>query len=157
MLTARGQKKDRELAEKLVAEIPANACVLTYNQAFEKGVLRDLAGTFPDLAEALNVRIDNIRDLMVPFKKRHVYRWQMRGSYSIKEVLPALVPDLTYKGLSIAEGGMAMLAYHEMNRTNDLFRLAEIREDLLEYCRLDTLAMVRILEELQKMVHSVFS
>ena len=115
-------------------------------------MLRDLAETFPDLADALNVRIENVRDLMVPFKKRHVYRWQMRGSYSIKEVLPALVPDLSYAGLSIGEGGMAMLAYHEMCSTDDLFRLAEIREGLLEYCRLDTLAMVKILEVLEGMV-----
>ncbi len=151
-LVERGRDPRRELAERLLAEIPEEACVLTYNQAFEKGVLRGLAETFPDLADALNVRIDNIRDLMVPFKKRHLYRWQMRGSYSIKEVLPALVPDLTYKGLSIGEGGMAMLAYHEMCRTDDLFRLAEIRENLLEYCRLDTLAMVRILGALEGMV-----
>ncbi len=150
-LAERGRDPRRVLAEKLLAEIPEDACVLTYNQAFEKGVLRDLAETFPDLAGALKVRIENVRDLMVPFKKRHIYRWQMRGSYSIKAVLPALVPDLSYAGLSISEGGMAMLAYHEMCQTDDLFRLAEIRSGLLEYCRLDTLAMVRILGELEGM------
>jgi hypothetical protein len=142
----------RELAEKLLKEIPEEACVLTYNQAFEKGVLRDLAETFPDLAGELQKRIDNIRDLMAPFKKRHLYRWPMRGSYSIKEVLPALVPDLSYKGLSVADGGMAMLAYHEMCATQDAARVREIRRDLLAYCRLDTWAMVRILGELRKVV-----
>lgn len=140
----------RGLAEKLIAEIPEEACVLTYNQAFEKSVLRDLAAIFPDLSDDLQKRIDNIRDLMAPFKKRHLYRWPMRGSYSIKEVLPALVPDLSYKGLSVADGGMAMLAYHEMCAAEDPERVAEIRRDLLEYCELDTWAMVRILGALRK-------
>lgn len=140
----------RELAEKLIAEIPEGACVLTYNQAFEKSVLRDLAAAFPDLADELQKRIDNIRDLMLPFKSRAVYCWPMRGSYSIKEVLPALVPDLSYKGLRVADGGMAMLAYHEMCAAEDPERVAEIRRDLLTYCELDTWAMVRILGELRK-------
>lgn len=135
----------RELAEQLIAEIPAEACVLTYNQAFEKSVLRELAELFPDLAEALQLRIDNVRDLMVPFKKRHLYRWQMAGSYSIKAVLPALVPELSYKRLSIGDGQMAMVAYRAMCDELDLVTLAEIRKDLLAYCELDTLAMVRIL------------
>jgi hypothetical protein len=142
----------RELAERLLAEIPEGACVLTYNQAFEKSVLRDLAAIFPDLAESLQTRIEHIRDLMLPFKKRHLYRWPMRGSYSIKKVLPALVPELSYQGLSVADGGMAMLAYHEMCAAQDPERTAEIRRDLLAYCALDTWAMVRILGELRKMV-----
>ena len=109
-----------------------------------------LAAAFPDLAEPLNRRIGNVRDLMLPFKRRHLYRWTMRGSYSIKEVLPALVPDLSYKGLAIADGGMAMLAYHAMCAEKDPERLAQIRRDLLTYCELDTWAMVRILEELRR-------
>jgi hypothetical protein len=142
----------RELAERLLAEIPAEACVLTYNQAFEKSVLRDLAAALPDLAASLQTRIEHIRDLMLPFKKRHLYRWPMRGSYSIKEVLPALVPELSYQGLSVADGGMAMLAYHEMCAAQDPERVAQIRRDLLAYCALDTWAMVRILGELRKLV-----
>ncbi len=141
----------RELAERLIAEIPQGACVLTYNQAFEKSVLRDLAGLFPDLADDLHKRIDNVRDLMVPFKKRHLYRWPMRGSYSIKEVLPALVPDLSYAGMEIADGMAAMQAYHEMCAAEDPARVAEIRRELLAYCALDTWAMVRILGTLVKL------
>jgi hypothetical protein len=138
----------RELLEQLLAAIPAEACVLTYNQAFEKGILRHLAGRFPDLAEAIEVRLANVRDLMVPFRRRDLYRWQMRGSYSIKEVLPAMVPELSYAGLAIADGMAAMQAYHEMCALDDPAALAELRRAMLEYCRLDTLAMVRILEKL---------
>ena len=140
----------RELAEKLLSEIPEDACVLTYNQTFEKGVLKDLAASFPDLADDINKRIDNIRDLMVPFRKRDVYRWQMRGSYSIKEVLPALVPELSYKDLDVSDGMMAMRIYHEMCNIDDSSKVEELRQGLLEYCKLDTLAMVKILNELRK-------
>jgi len=150
-LAAPGIDPRRELAERLLAEIPEGACVLAYNQAFEKGVLRDLATAFPDLASAIETRLANVRDLMLPFKRRDVYRWPMQGSYSIKKVLPALVPDLSYEGLNVADGQMAMLAWHEMGATDDPERVAAIRRALLEYCRLDTWAMVRILEELKKL------
>jgi len=138
----------RELIERLLAAIPAEACILTYNQAFEKSVLRELAKLFPDLAEAIEVRIANVRDLMLPFKKRDVYRWPMRGSYSIKEVLPALVPELSYAGLEIADGRAAMQAYREMCALVPGEELERLRAEMLQYCRLDTLAMVRILEVL---------
>lgn len=147
-----GHDPRRELAERLLVEIPEDACVLTYNQAFEKGVLRNLAELFPDLADALLARVENVRDLMVPFRKRDLYRWQMRGSYSIKAVLPALVPELSYDGMDVADGMAAMRAYHEMCAQDDPVALAELRRGLLEYCRLDTLAMVRILGELEQIV-----
>ncbi len=72
------------------------------------------------------------------------------GSYSIKEVLPALVPELSYEGLAVSDGMMAMRVYHEMCKTNDPVKLTELRQGLLEYCRLDTLAMVMILGALRK-------
>ena len=88
---------------------------------------------------------------MVPFRKRDVYRWQMLGSYSIKTVLPALVPELSYKDMDVSDGMMAMRVYHEMCNTDDSSKLTELRHGLLEYCKLDTLAMVKILDELRKM------
>jgi len=150
-----GHDPRRELAERLLAEIPEDACVLTYNQAFEKGVLRNLAELFPDLADALLVRLENVRDLMVPFRRRDVYRWQMRGSYSIKAVLPALVPDLSYDDMAVADGMAAMRAYHEMCALDDPVALAELRRGMLEYCCLDTLAMVRILGALERAIKEV--
>ncbi len=140
----------RELAEQLLVEIPAGACILTYNQSFEVGVLKQLAELFPDLSEALQARIANVRDLMLPFRNRAVYRWPMKGSYSIKQVLPAMVPELSYQGLAIADGTAAMRAYQEMCATEDAERLEEIRRGLLEYCGMDTWGMVRILGELEK-------
>lgn len=153
-LASPGGDPRRQLAERLLASIPAGACILTYNQAFEKGVLRELASGFPDLAPAIATHLDNVRDLMLPFKRRDVYRWSMQGSYSIKKVLPAMVSDLSYAGLSIADGQMAMLAWKEMGVSDDPQRIAGLRKALLDYCRLDTWAMVRILEELRRLAGS---
>lgn len=142
----------RELVEQLLALIPEDGCVLTYNQTFEKGVLRNLAELFPDLADAINKRVENVRDLMVPFRRRDVYRWQMRGSYSIKEVLPAMVPELSYSGMEVADGMAAMQAYHDMCALEAGAEFDRLRTAMLEYCRLDTLAMVRILGELDRTI-----
>ena len=142
----------RELIEQLLALIPEDGCVLTYNQTFEKGVLRNLAELFPDLADAINKRVENVRDLMVPFRRRDVYRWQMRGSYSIKKVLPAMVPELSYSGMEVADGMAAVQAYHDMCALEAGAELERLRAAMLEYCRLDTLAMVRILGELEYVI-----
>ena len=74
----------------------------------------------------------------------------MKGSYSIKKVLPALVPELSYGDLEIQEGGTASNTYAQM--AQDLFKGDEkkTRDDLLEYCKLDTWAMVKILEKLKE-------
>jgi len=143
----------RPFLESLLAAVPEDACILAYNMSFEKGVLRELAARFPEHEEAVERRIERIRDLMAPFRRRDIYLWQLKGSYSIKQVLPALVPELSYDGLSIADGGAAMDAYHRMCMAkNDPKKLPEIRRNLRDYCELDTLAMVRILENLRKMI-----
>ena len=90
---------------------------------------------------------------MISLKKRDVYRWQMQGSYSIKEVLPALVPELSYDGLSVSDGMMEMRVYHGICKIDNSVKLAELRQGLLEYCRLGTLAMVKILGELNEKIY----
>lgn len=86
------------------------------------------------------------------FACRACYKWEMKGGYSIKNVLPALVPELSYAGLEIANGGAAMEAYHEMCVVSDQpEELAASRANLLAYCKLDTLAMVQVLEKLYQL------
>jgi len=75
----------------------------------------------------------------------------MQGSYSIKKVLPALVPDLSYEGLQIADGGTASVSFEQLLEETDMFKLEETRNNLLEYCKLDTLAMVKILDNLAEL------
>ena len=143
-----------ELARNLIKFIPQDACVLAYNMSFEKGVIRRLAEIYPQISNELMAIHDNIKDLMAPFASKSYYHPKMQGSYSIKYVLPALVPEFesAYKDLNlIHHGGEAMQAYAAiacMNETQrDVYKKA-----LLEYCKLDTLAMVKVLEKLREVV-----
>lgn len=141
-----------ELTESLLGLIPEGACLIAWNQKFEKGILRGLAEHFPDRAERIARLLESFRDPMSLFQSRSVYLWQQKGSYSIKAVLPHLVPELSYDGLEVADGDMAMGAYRAMAAAGDPQELARIRQALLEYCSLDTMAMVRIVEKLREMV-----
>ena len=73
----------------------------------------------------------------------------MEGSYSLKAVLPALVNNLSYNGMAISDGNMAMDKYYRMCKETDPDETEKIRKALLDYCKLDTLAMVKILEKLK--------
>ena len=110
--------------------------------------MKDIAAFVPHRATRINRIREDMRDLMQPFRSQAVYHWRMEGSYSIKSVLPALVPELTYKGMAIADGGMAMDAYHRMCAMSDRAEIDRLRNALLAYCELDTLAMVKILEKI---------
>lgn len=138
------------LLQKLLGEVPDNACVVAYNSSFERNVLESMGDSFPQYKEKIERIVNNMRDLMVPFRNRDVYFWQMNGSYSIKAILPVLVPELSYEGLEISDGGKAMEAYGRMCESNEPTEVENIRKALLEYCKLDTLGMVRILERLKE-------
>jgi hypothetical protein len=86
---------------------------------------------------------------MIPFQQRWYYTPEMRGSYSIKYVLPALVPELSYADLAIQEGGTASAVFSQMMLGLFDGDEEETRNNLLEYCKLDTLAMVRIVGKLK--------
>lgn len=125
------------------------ACILVYNKTFEASVISKLANQFPDLKPEIDKRLKVFVDLMEPFAKRWFYHPAMKGSHSIKSVLPALFPDFNHKDLAISDGAMAMSAFEQLQTETDIFKIAELRENLLEYCKLDTLAMVKILEFLE--------
>lgn len=140
----------KALLEQLLDAIPEDACVLTYYKAFETGVLTRLATQFPRKRKKIERLIANVRDLLVPFRSRAAYHWRMQGSASIKKVLPAFVPELSYDELEIGDGQAAMDAWHRMCAAQSKEELAAIRKNLLDYCALDTLAMVRLLEVLEE-------
>jgi hypothetical protein len=89
---------------------------------------------------------------MIPFQKKHYYTKDMRGSFSIKKVLPALLPNLTYEGMAISGGGDAMNIYATLHLLEDKKEVEQIRKDLLEYCKLDTFAMVKLLDKLEQVI-----
>lgn len=142
----------RKLAERLVDDIPGDVCVLAYNMAFEKGVIRTLALMFDDLYDDLMKIHSNIHDLMVPFRKHYYYDRRMNGSHSLKSVLPALFPDdeeMDYSSLESVHNGLEAMIMYQQGYDADCDTRLAIRENLLKYCGLDTYAMVRILEKLE--------
>lgn len=134
----------RILAETMIRQLGQNGSIVTYNMGFEKGKIKDLMETFPFLKEPFEKINNRIVDLMTPFRKQWCYSPEMRGSASIKKVLPALVPNLSYQDLEIQEGGSASTIYQTMCEGTFNGNLEETRQHLLEYCKLDTWAMVEI-------------
>ncbi len=154
-LAKEGTDPRRAIAESLCKDFPADVCVLAYNKSFEQRVLQGLADYFPDLSEYLLAIRENMRDLMIPFQKQQYYCKAMQGSYSIKYVLPALCPgdpELDYHALEGVHNGVeASETFADLaNHTPKEIRV--MRNNLLKYCCLDTLAMVKILEKLREVV-----
>ena len=140
------------LAQKLCEDIPKDVTILTYNMSFEKGVIKKLALEYEALSPHLLAINENIKDLMIPFQQKHYLTPSMKGSYSIKYVLPALVPEMAhaYQELDgVQNGSEAMSAFAHMSKLASTEK-EKMRKALLAYCKLDTLAMVRVLEKLRK-------
>lgn len=141
-----------EFIKHLINDCDNEGDILVYNISFERGRLNELIEHFPEFINPLQSIVFRLKDLMIPFQNKWYYTPEMKGRYSIKNVLPALVSDLTYDTLNIKEGGMASSTFLSM--VNNTFKGNEsnVRDDLKEYCRLDTYAMVRILEKLKTLV-----
>ena len=136
--------------EQLIDQCGTHGDILVYNISFEKGKINDLILAFPSYATPLNGIIARLKDLMIPFKSKWYYLPAMQGSYSIKKVLPAVVPTFksAYTSLVIQDGGTASLAFAQMVDGSYSGSYSATRADLLEYCKLDTLAMVEIVNAL---------
>ncbi|MGW8286362.1 MAG: DUF2779 domain-containing protein [Candidatus Deferrimicrobiaceae bacterium] len=142
-----------ELTGRLLDAIPKEACVLAYNKTFEARVLKNLAERFPLRRERLLAIAEGMLDLMVPFRRRDIYHWRMDGSYSLKNVLPVLVPELTYEGMAIQEGKEASLAYLALDKIESDKERRKQEDDLRAYCRQDTLGMVKLLEKMRELAN----
>lgn len=143
----------RTFAESMIRDMPDDGSIIVYNKGFESSRNREIGEMYPDLAGEMERINANIVDLMVPFKSRDYYTKEMQGSYSIKYVLPALYPDdpeLDYHNLPVVHnGGEASEAFLSLkDKTPE--EQAEIRDGLLKYCELDTLAMVKIWENFRE-------
>ncbi|BDY14014.1 DUF2779 domain-containing protein [Hydrogenimonas cancrithermarum] len=151
-LAQEGEDPRPRFVKTLLQDIPSEGTILVYNKGFEAARLEELARDFPEHADALQVLKARLVDLGEPFKKRWYYHWGFLGQWSIKRVLPLLVPDMqdAYARLNgVHHGEEAMDAYLRLpNMTPD--ERDRTRRALLEYCGLDTLAMVEILKKLRK-------
>lgn len=136
-----------ELLEQLINDLGEKGTVLAWYLPFENSRFKDMARDFPKYAKQIEAIQKRTNDLYIPFKKKMYRLPEFKGSSSIKDVLPVLVPELSYKNLEIQEGGTASSTYASFGeRTPE--EQEGLRKALLEYCHLDTLAMVRIFEKL---------
>lgn len=138
-----GTDPRRPLAEALLDSLGSQGSICVYSP-YEKSVIEQLAEALPELRAVLRALVSRIWDLH-PIVKEHYYHPDFGGSFSLKEVLPALVPSLRYDDLGIREGGQAASEYYKMVFVeSDWIERAKIQEALLAYCARDTLAMVEL-------------
>ncbi len=140
-----------ELTVSLLASLGQEGSICVYS-SYERSILERLAEDFPLFRKDLKNVIARLWDLHVVIRD-HYYHPAFDGSYSIKAVLPAVVPSLSYGGLVIRDGGVAACEYARMIfAVSDWIEKAQIGEALLRYCERDTLAMVELRKELRKRV-----
>lgn len=143
-LAAGAEDPRRAFAESLVEALGRTGTIFVYNAGTERSHMRHLALCFPDLAPALNASIARIVDLM-PIARHNYYHPEMLGSWSIKNILPTIAPELAYGNLDVGSGTQAQRVFMEqMDPALPDSRRAELRESLLRYCERDTLALVKV-------------
>jgi hypothetical protein len=133
------------LARSLLKAVPATGAVLAYNATFERAVLEGLADRLPEYSQALLGVAERLLDLM-PITRAAYYHRDMKGSWSIKAVLPTIAPELAYDELEdVQEGGAAQLAFIELRAAGlNTERRERLTQALRAYCRRDTLGLVML-------------
>jgi hypothetical protein len=143
-----GDDPRRDFATSLLRTLGDEGTVVVYS-SYEENRLADLAAWLPDLADEIGRARQRLLDLLAVIR-RHVYDPAFNGSFSLKSVLPALIPSLGYEDLAIRDGGVASLAFLEiMSPETHPERRAELRRQLLAYCGRDTEALVRLFQLLR--------
>ncbi|MCY7411201.1 MAG: DUF2779 domain-containing protein, partial [Chitinophagales bacterium] len=137
--------------QHLMSHLGESGSIVAYNSPFENSRLKETAIAFPKYTQIVEATSSRFVDLMKPFRSRKYYHPNFYGSYSIKDVLPVMVPELSYENLEVNEGGMASLTFLKMREEKDDVVNEQHRKNLLEYCKMDTFAMVRIFEKLNLM------
>jgi hypothetical protein len=150
---AEGPKDCRPELARLMVEATRNAERVASYSPFEKSRIRDLQKAVPELRTELEQLEAKLIDLL-PIVRENVYHPDFLGSFSLKDVLPALVPELTYDDLVIVDGLVASVEIARLLFVAGKIPKEEhdrVRQDLLNYCERDTWAMVKVLEKLREL------
>lgn len=146
----------KAFVESLREHIGPKGSIIVWHKDFECGRNDELAQRIPESKPFFDDIRSRIFDLEIIFKKQYHVHKDYKGSSSIKKVLPVLVPDLSYKELTIREGGSAAEAWNQLTTNDQQLTTDEkdlIIESLRAYCKLDTYAMYAIWKELYKLVN----
>lgn len=153
-LAESGEDPRKAFAEHLLEALKGSATVLVFADQMERSAIGRLAQHFPELKKELNAVLGKMIDLAVPFQHSWYYNAAMKGSMSLKNIFPALCNDSTFEGLPVNSGVQAMYAFQDLVNEKDLVKIAEVKEQLIEYCKTDTFSMYRIVEELKNKINS---
>ncbi len=153
-LDVSGDDPRLSLAKALVNACPNDGSIFAYNASFEKRCIAALAEHFSShrrLAKALLTIHDRLVDLE-PIVRQHYYHPKQKGSWSLKAVVPAMLPHLSYELLDGVQNGLdAQTAYLEaIDPNTSAARVKALRKQMLSYCKLDTLALVEVWRKLAK-------
>lgn len=143
-LDTSGESPMRAFAESLIAAVEDDGPIIVYG-SFESTIIKGLIAFCPDLEEKLNDILDRLVNLL-PWLQNHYYHPAMKGSWSIKAVLPTIAPHLDYSQLDdVQNGTLAQLAYLDIIDPETTHSVREQKiYNLLKYCELDTRAMVEV-------------
>ncbi|MGM9971566.1 MAG: DUF2779 domain-containing protein [Anaeroplasmataceae bacterium] len=140
-----------ELTKQMIFDLGTDGTIIAYNDSFEKTRIKELKNSFKQYEEELNLIVERFVDLEDIFQKGYFYNKAMKGSFSIKSVLPSLFPNdetLNYKSLEqVHKGDEASQTYLELPNMNEEDYNKTIK-NLLAYCKLDTYAMVKIYKKM---------
>ena len=140
-----------ELPIKMIEDmqycIGSTGSLVSWHKSFENTRNKEMARLYPDKLDFLNDISNRMIDLEDIFKGGYV-DIAFGGSTSIKKVLPVIVPELSYDNMEVANGTDAMEAFTRMLEMPEGSDRKKLKKDMLEYCELDTLAMVRIFQKM---------
>jgi hypothetical protein len=142
-----------KLIAQLKKDLGEQGSIVTLNMSYEKGCHKRMAEFYPEQAGFFEQVNERIVDLMLVFKNLDFVDQDFFGSASLKYVLPVVAPELSYSDLNVSDGMFARRLWTAtiLLGENELEKEA-ILQDLRAYCTLDTFGMVRIFEELGKVV-----
>lgn len=140
----------KEFLDKLLNSLGTEGSIIVWNQDFEQSRLNELAEQFPEYRERIDALESRYFDLMVPFEKLWLYKREMYGKYSLKYVFPSLSQIKSYHDLNVKNGLETMVLYFKILKGEE--RAEDHRQDMLDYCGLDTESMIYILDEVQKLI-----
>ncbi len=150
LLQDTSEKALRGLVASMRERIGDVGSVVVWHKTFERDRNKELAAMFPEYSDFMLGINERIFDLEDAFSKNYYVHPGFLGKSSIKYILPVLVPQFSYKSLNIQKGDIASIRWFDCTLGNKRQDAPKVYDDLLEYCGLDTLAMVEIYNVLRK-------
>ena len=139
------------LIQQLIKDMGDKGTILAWHASYEMTMLKGLIKNFTQYEPQLQAILNRMVDLKIPFSKKWIDIPACEGSASIKKVLPVFIPELSYDDLDIQEGMTASFVYSQLQYQDEATQQTQ-RQQLLEYCKLDTFAMVKILEKMYTLI-----